>query len=48
MADAQEQQQQLVDITIPPGHEMVRTGKKETFYTRLNGKQVRDRRAAYG
>ena len=46
-ADSQEQQP-LVDITIPPGHEMVRTGKKETFYTRLNGKQVRNRRAAYG
>ncbi|KAI0724612.1 hypothetical protein C8T65DRAFT_734220 [Cerioporus squamosus] len=34
-------EQQLVDISIPPGHEMVRTGKKDTFYTRMNGKQRR-------
>ncbi|RDX55800.1 hypothetical protein OH76DRAFT_1477519 [Lentinus brumalis] len=38
---ADPQEQQLVDIGIPPGHEMVRTGKKDTFYTRLNGKQRR-------
>ncbi|TFK93485.1 hypothetical protein K466DRAFT_537982 [Polyporus arcularius HHB13444] len=39
---ADPQEQHLVDIGIPPGHEMVRTGnKKDTFYTRLNGKQRR-------
>ncbi|RPD55793.1 hypothetical protein L227DRAFT_292694 [Lentinus tigrinus ALCF2SS1-6] len=37
---ADPQEHQLVDVSIPPGHEMVR-GKKETFYTRLNGKQRR-------
>ena len=44
--DSQEQRQ-LVDITIPPGHEMVWTGK-ETFYTNFNEELVRARRFAYG